>query len=126
MKTPNFLIIFLSSLRFFPCAACLMRSEIVHSSEHIDVHEQEIIGDIEQFVLLACACHEPASGGSQVEQRLECQNDDIKCTCPHQDERNVEWYHGQQGKRGDGPAQYAVGYELEGDNGIAEGVEHTA
>ena len=58
-----------------------MGGQILHSAEHIDVHKQEIAGDIKQTALTTLTQQQPAAQGSQIEQRLEQQEDIVEKAC---------------------------------------------
>ena len=58
---------FLSSFCFLPCSATLVRLQIVHATEDIDVHEEEVVGYIEQFVFLTALFQQIAAEGCQIE-----------------------------------------------------------
>ena len=61
---------FLSSFCFLPCAPATMVPQISYSKEYVDVHEEEVVGYVEQFVLAPLLLKQIAAQSSQIEKYL--------------------------------------------------------
>ena len=103
-----------------------MAFQIGYSVEYVEVHEEEIVGHIKQFVLLAMLLQVVATEGSQIEQHLQRPDEGVDGACIHEHQEYVEGDECQEGKGSDGPAQYAMGHELEGHGEMTEGIHHRA
>ena len=111
---------------FLPCSSMLMAFQIGYSIEYVQVHEEEIGGDIEQLVLVTASGEEPSGEGGEVEEQLKDKDDGVEGSCIHGHEGDVQRDEGEHGEGRDGPAEHTVGYELEDHLRIAEGVHQTA
>ena len=103
-----------------------MGVQIVYTSEDIDVHKEEIIGYVKQFVPLALTVEIPAQQGCQVEQQLEAKDDGVDGAGIEGCQGDVQGNECHHGNGCDAPAQHAVGEELEGYGKVPEGVQHVA
>ena len=102
----------------------LMALQIGNASEHVQIHEYEVIGGVEQFVLMADSTQQIAGKGCEIEQHLQNEDDVVKPSCPKGYEDGVDDEQRHHRERCETPAEYAVTDVLEGDEGLTEGVEH--
>ena len=102
----------------------LMALQIGNASEHVQIHEDEVIYGIEQLVLVAEFTQQIAGKGCKIEQHLQGEDDVVEPSCAKGYENGVDDEQRHHRERRETPAEYAVTDVLEGYEGLTEGVEH--
>ena len=81
---------FSTSFCFFPCAAITVAFQVNHPAEHIQVHKDEIVSGIKQFIAVSTFTQDVAQQGCKIEQQLQDEHDGKETACPHGDEHGVD------------------------------------
>lgn len=106
-----------------PCGTFPMFRRHVSSNRrnlyHIDVHEQEIVGNIKEFVLYGLGRQEAAINSPEVECGLQQKKKKINREAFTTDnQQDIQGKEQKQGDRGYRPSQYAMGNILKTEDSI--------
>lgn len=96
-----------------------MSLQIEETFYHIDVHEQEIVGNIKQFVLYGLGRQEAAINSPEVECGLQQKKKKVnRMALTTDNQQDIQGKEQKQGDRGYRPSQYAMGNILKTEDSI--------